>query len=40
MRTLTVKKSSGGQYKPGWHEIVVSKANYGDFQGNKYIDIL
>ena len=36
MRTLTVKKNSGGQYKPGWHEIVVSKANYGEFQGNKF----
>lgn len=39
MRTITVKKNSGSQYKPGWHEIVVSKANYGEFEGNKYIDV-
>ena len=39
MRTITVKKNSGGQYKPGWHEISVSKANYGEFQGNKFIDV-
>ena len=39
MRTLTVKKNSGSQYKPGWHEISISKANYGEFQGNKFIDI-
>ena len=39
MRTITVKKNSGGQYKPGWHEIEVSKANYGEFQGNRFIDV-
>ncbi len=40
MRTMTIKSgSSNNQYSTGWHELIVSKAKYGDWNGTKCIDI-
>jgi len=41
MRTMTIKPGGGGnnQYTTGWHELIVSKAKYGDWNGTKCIDI-
>ena len=39
MRTLTVKKGGGTNYRVGWHTLVVSNAKYGDWEGNKFLDI-
>ena len=40
MRTMTIKTGSGNnQYSTGWHELVVSKAKYGEWNGTKCIDI-
>ena len=39
MRTLTVKKSSGTDYSLGWHTLTISSAKYGDWEGNKFLDI-
>tara|TARA_R100000781_G_scaffold70976_1_gene44473 strand:- start:10 stop:537 length:528 start_codon:yes stop_codon:yes gene_type:complete len=39
-RTLTVKKGNGASiYSPGWHEVTISKALYGDWNGTKFLDI-
>ena len=39
MRTITVKKQTGGgKFTPGWKEVEITKAAYGDFNGTKYID--
>ena len=39
-RTLTVKSGgTGTNYNVGWHTVTVSKANYGDWNGTKYIDV-
>ena len=42
MRTLTVKKTSGGftdKFPPGWHTLSISGATYGNFQDSKFIDL-
>ena len=40
MRTMTIKSGGGNnQYSTGWHELVVSKAKYSDWNGTKCIDI-
>ena len=40
MRTMTIKSGSkNNQYSTGWHELIVSKAKYGDWNGTKCIDI-
>ena len=38
MRTITVKKTTGGKFSPGWKEAEITKAAYGDYNGTKYID--
>ena len=39
-RTLTVKKGNGDNPdSPGWHEVTISKALYGDWNGTKFLDI-
>jgi len=39
MRTLTVKKGSGTNYTAGWHTLTISNAKYGDYDGNKFLDV-
>ena len=40
MRTLKVKTGSGGsKFSAGWHALQVAKAEYGDWNGTKYIDV-
>ena len=39
MRTLTVRKGSGVNYGTGWHALTISNAKYGDFEGNKFLDV-
>ena len=40
MRTLTIKSgSTGTDYNTGWHELLVSKAEYGEWNGSKCIDV-
>lgn len=39
MRTLTVKKGTGVDYKTGWHTLAISDAKYGDWEGKKFLDI-
>ena len=40
MRTLTIKSGGGNnQYNTGWHELLVSKAEYAEWNGNKCIDV-
>ena len=39
MRTLTVKKGSGSNYATGWHTLTISNAKYGDYEGNKFLDV-
>ena len=39
MRSLTVKKGSGTNYTTGWHTLTISNAKYGDWEGNKFLDI-
>ena len=39
-RTLTVNKGGGGtDYTPGWKELVISRAAYGEYNGAKYMDV-
>ena len=40
MRTLKVKTgNSGTKFSSGWHALEVVKAEYGDWNGTKYLDI-
>ena len=40
MRTLTIKSGGGNnQYNTGWHELLVSKAEYAEWNGTKCIDV-
>ena len=38
MRTLTIKKSNGAKFSPGWKTVEIIKAVYGDYNGTKYVD--
>ncbi len=38
-RTMTIKKGGGANYNEGWHTLTITKAKYGDWQGNKYLDM-
>ena len=38
MRTLTIKKSNGSKFSPGWKQVEIVKAVYGDYNGTKYVD--
>ena len=40
MRTLKVKTGGGGsKFSSGWHTLEVVKAEYGDWNGTKYLDV-
>ena len=40
MRTLKVKTGGGGsKFSSGWHTLEVAKAEYGDWNGTKYLDV-
>ena len=39
VRTLTVKTGGGSSFSTGWHTKLISKAEYGDFNGTKYLDV-
>ena len=39
MRTLTVKQNSGGNWGAGWHELTISTAKYGDYNGSKFLEL-
>ena len=38
MRTLTVKQG-GSSWSAGWHELTVSTAKYGDYNGSKFLEL-
>ena len=39
IRTITVGSGSGVDYGEGWHECLMSKAQYGEYKGKRFIDI-
>ena len=40
MRTLTIKSGGGGgSFNGGWNLVEITNAKYGEWQGNKYLDI-
>ena len=41
MRTLKVKTGGGSSFNftPGWHTLTATKAQYGEWNGTKYIDV-
>ena len=41
MRALTVKKGGDfvDKFPPGWHTLTIFKAEYGDFQESRFIDL-
>jgi len=40
-RTLTVRTGGGGghSWESGWHELTIDHAKYGDWQGNKFLEL-
>jgi len=38
-RTFTLPKKGTGLWNEGWHTVTISKAEYGDWQDTKYIDV-
>ena len=38
-RTLKVKKGGGNDFTPGWKQVMISKATYGDFNGTQFLDM-
>ena len=39
MRTLTVKQNTGSTWATGWHELTISTAKYGDYNGSKFLEL-
>jgi hypothetical protein len=39
MKTFTIRKGSSVDYNPGWHTNTISKAQYGEWNGSKYLDV-
>ena len=39
MRTLTIKKGGGGNFHPGWNTTTITRAEYGTYNGSKFIDV-
>ena len=38
-RTLTLPKKGSGLWSEGWHTLTISEAEYGDWNGTKYLDV-
>jgi hypothetical protein len=38
-RTLTLPKKGSGLWSEGWHTVTITTAEYGDWNGTKYIDV-
>ena len=38
-RTLTLPKKGSGLWAEGWHTLTISEAEYGDWNGTKYLDV-
>jgi len=38
-RTLTLPKKGSGNWSEGWHTLTISKAEYGEWNGSKFIDV-
>ena len=39
MRTLTLKQNTGSTWATGWHELTISTAKYGDYNGSKFLEL-
>ena len=39
MRTLTIKKGGGGNFHQGWNTTTITRAEYGTYNGSKFIDL-
>ena len=39
MRTLTIKKGGGGSFHQGWNTATISRAEYGTYNGTRFIDV-
>ena len=39
IRTMTVGSGTGADYSIGWKDMLISKAEYGNYNGKKYLDI-
>jgi hypothetical protein len=39
MRTLTIKKGGGGGWSDGWNHATITKAEYGTYNGTRFIDV-
>ena len=38
-RTLTLPRKGSGNWSEGWHTLTISKAEYGEWTGTKFIDV-
>ena len=38
-RTMTINKGGGTDYDPGWKTVTISRAAYGVFQEDQYLDV-
>jgi hypothetical protein len=38
-RTMTLQKKGSGNWATGWHTLTISKAEYGEWNESKYIDV-
>jgi hypothetical protein len=38
-RTFTLPKKGSGNWSEGWHTLTISKAEYGEWTGTKFIDV-
>ena len=39
IKTMSASTGGGSKYSEGWHEATISKAEYGDWNGKKYLEI-
>ena len=39
IKTMSASTGGGSKYSEGWHEATISKAEYGDWNGKKYLEV-
>jgi|TARA_Y100000310_G_scaffold42736_1_gene39954 hypothetical protein len=39
IRTMTTGSGSGADFSTGWKDLLIKKAEYGDYNGKRYLDI-
>ena len=39
IRTMSASTGGGSKYSEGWHDATITKAEYGEWNGKKYLEL-